>query len=337
MEAEIIELIRYHAISQLITEKGSVNLDEVEKGFEDFPEEIRPTRDILANDLESLISSPQSFYNIPLKYNKERNSYYFGDPSFSIFKQTLNSNEIKILRIIAIYFDKIKNHQTLSGLKGLMQKMIDSLQIREEDENLSLPDFVDTEHTADFTGSKFIAPIIKAIKNKKVLRIYYMPFYEDKPYFTIVHPYLLKEFKGRWYLIGLNETKNEIRTYGLDRIWEIGETDNAYIPKKFSASDYFKNSVGVISPFGEPEQIHIEVSVHQAKYLITQPLHNSQYIEEEKEDSVVFSYKLHPTYEFKSMILGMGKEVKVLKPESFRRDIIHELNNAILAYGKNSF
>ena len=83
------------------------------------------------------------------------------------------------------------------------------------------PGFVSYRKTPEIKGTQYLEPIINAIEQKKVLRLYYLPFYEDKPYFNEVHPYLLKEHGFRWYLIGLNEFKGQVRTYALDRIRDI--------------------------------------------------------------------------------------------------------------------
>ncbi|MCK4745575.1 MAG: WYL domain-containing protein, partial [Bacteroidales bacterium] len=75
--------------------------------------------------------------------------------------------------------------------------------------------FISFRSAPEIKGTQYLETIIKAIEYKKVLRLYYLPFYEDKPYFNEVHPYLLKEHGFRWYLVGLNEFKGKIRTYAL--------------------------------------------------------------------------------------------------------------------------
>ena len=35
-----------------------------------------------------------------------------------------------------------------------------------------------------------------------------------------MHPYLLKEYRNRWYLIGKSELKEKVITFGLDRIFD---------------------------------------------------------------------------------------------------------------------
>ncbi len=193
--------------------------------------------------------------------------------------------------------------------------------------------FISFRKAPKIKGTQYLEPIIKAIENKQVLRLYYLPFYEDKPYFNEVHPYLLKEHDFRWYLIGLNEFKGQVRTYALDRIRDLKEVSGSvYQEPEFNASEYFKYTLGIIAPQGEPPQIKVAVQKTQAQYLITQPWHESQNIEEENEDQVVFSFRVHPTYELKTLLLSLGKDAQVIEPASLRQDLKKELEQMLSRY-----
>jgi len=186
--------------------------------------------------------------------------------------------------------------------------------------------FIHFKQAPEIKGTQYLEPIIHAIESRKVLRVTYLPFYEDKPYFNEVHPYLLKEDGFRWYLVGWNEFKSQVRTYALDRIRNLEEIDtHPYRAPEFSASDYFKYALGIIAPPGAPPLIKLAVQKTQAQYLITQPWHDSQNIDWEDEERVIFSFRVHPTYEFKSMVLSLGKDGEVLEPASLRQDLSREL------------
>ncbi|MBN1132927.1 MAG: WYL domain-containing protein [Bacteroidales bacterium] len=185
--------------------------------------------------------------------------------------------------------------------------------------------FIQFEKTIEVAGTQYLETIIGAIRNRKVLKLYYHPFYEDRPYFADVHPYLLKEYRFRWYLVGLNAYREQVRTYALDRIRDIQDAEGIpYIDKNFDAGEYFKHSIGIIVPEGPPSLIRLAVQKTQAQYLISSPWHPSQNLLEENDNEVIFSFRVHPTYEFKSLILGLGKDALVLEPESFRVELMRE-------------
>ena len=231
--------------------------------------------------------------------------------------------ELQKIKEAVELLEKYKYSDIFGDISGTLQKVLDFIEInagRESGEDYA---FISPEKLPYIKGSEYLSALIKAIKGRKVIRLYYHPFYEDKPYYTDVHPYLLKEYKHRWYMIGLNDFKEQLRTYSLDRIRDIDASDIAYKQKNFNAEDYFKNSIGIISPQGETPVVKIAVQKTQAQYMITQPWHVSQNIDSETEEDVIFSFKVHPTYEFISLILSYGKDVRVLEPKSLI-DLIKE-------------
>lgn len=193
--------------------------------------------------------------------------------------------------------------------------------------------FIHFKGSPEIKGIQYFDPIVRAIENREVLRLYYLPFYEDKPYFNDVHPYLLKEHQSRWYLVGLNAFKGKIRTYALDRIRDLQVAEGAeYSLPAFDTEAYFKYAIGIIAPEGLPPLIKLAVQKTQAQYLITRPWHDSQNIVEENEEEVVFSFRLHPTYEFRSLVLSLGRDGTILEPASLRKEMKQELEQMLKQY-----
>jgi predicted DNA-binding transcriptional regulator YafY len=193
--------------------------------------------------------------------------------------------------------------------------------------------FIHKERPPEIKGIRYFDPIVRAIEEQKVLRLYYLPFYEDKPYFNDVHPYLLKEHRSRWYLIGLNAFKGKVRTYALDRIRDLQVASGVeYSLPAFNTESYFKYSIGIIAPDGIPPLIKLAVQPTQAQYLISHPWHDSQNIEEENEERVVFSFRVHPTYEFRSLVLSLGKDGNILEPVNLKKEMKQELEEMLKHY-----
>lgn len=242
-----------------------------------------------------------------------------------------SKEDLQSLKKAAELLEKYKFSDVFGDISGALQKVIDVVEITTSQNSGENYDFISPEKVPHIRGSEYLGPIIKAIKEQKVIRLYYQPFYEDKPYFSEIHPYLLKEYKGRWYMIGLHDFKGQLRTYALDRIRDIQDSDIKYRKQNFSAEEYFKNSIGIISPEGLPPRILIAVQKTQAQYMISQPWHESQNIDDESDDEIIFSFKLHPTYEFISLLLSYGKDLKVLSPESLKSNIKGQLE-AMMGY-----
>lgn len=244
------------------------------------------------------------------------------------------STELKKLRESCEMLEKYKFADVFGDISGAMQKVIDVIDISTGRKPGEPYNFIQPEKVPHIKGSDYLGKIIAAISDKKVLRIYYQPFYEDRPYFTEVHPYLLKEYKNRWYMIGRNDFKEQVRTYSLDRIRDIEPSGIPYRDPEFRAEDYFRNTIGIISPGGEPPVIRIAVQKTQAQYMITQPWHESQNIIEENEEETIFQFRVHPTYEFISLLLSYGKDLRVLSPVSLKEELMLQLEQMLSYYKK---
>jgi predicted DNA-binding transcriptional regulator YafY len=74
----------------------------------------------------------------------------------------------------------------------------------------------------------------------------------------------------------------------------------------------------------------LEFSKQQGNYIKTFPLHESQSILEETEDSIVLEIFIHTTNDIKMELLKYGSDVKVLSPISLQNEIknrISEMSN----------
>ena len=86
-------------------------------------------------------------------------------------------------------------------------------------------------------GTAHLFTIITAIKNKNLLKFQHQKFWEDEITNRIVEPLALKESQNRWYLIAKDLKDETIKTFGLDRIFELEISK-----KKFtSKSNVYRN------------------------------------------------------------------------------------------------
>ncbi|MES2568079.1 MAG: WYL domain-containing protein [Bacteroidota bacterium] len=183
-------------------------------------------------------------------------------------------------------------------------------------------------------GTEHILPLLNAIKNKLTIEFEYHKFYESESETVLFHPYLIKQFKSRWYVIGIKAESNSQRTYALDRIVKL-ETKK----KKFTVSrdadfvNYFKNSFGIIGPNKEvPEKVVFTVNPEQANYIKSFPLHTSQRIINTTPSSVKFEITVYITYDLIMEMLSYGEEIKVESPKKLITELTNSYSRAIQNY-----
>lgn len=184
------------------------------------------------------------------------------------------------------------------------------------------------------SSSKWLSVIVNAMRDGKALEMTYQSFKRTEPTTFETHPYCLKIFRQRWYMLAKTIGKEELRIYSLDRIMDIKVLDKALeLPDGFDAADFFSDYFGIIIGHNvQPSIVEIKASAEQAKYLESLPLHHSQKAIEVTPEFTVFRYRLVPTFDLKQEILSRGATLEVLAPEWFRKEIIAELKNTLTNY-----
>ena len=183
------------------------------------------------------------------------------------------------------------------------------------------------------SGQKFLAPILEAMRENRVLKMTYHSFGKSEPYTFSVEPYCVKLFEQRWYMLGMSD---KLRIHALDRIKALEQTESTFkLPKDFDAEKLFADHYGVIinDDDFEVEPVALKVDSRQSKYLRTLPLHHSQVEVERTDNYSIFEYQLCPSFDFQKELLSMGDSVGVLAPVLLK-DILRE--KAITAVNNNA-
>lgn len=239
--------------------------------------------------------------------------------------------EIKCDRALGYY---IANSDALEG-NGIKQWLLESLSMSNMlQESKDMVGRILFEKIP--SSQKWLPVIVNAMKDEKALEITYQSFTHDEPYTFIAHPYCLKLFKQRWYMLGRSEEYDQPRIYALDeRMVGVKQLEkNAVVPSDFDGQAFFSNYFGVIVGKDiEPTTVKIKVVKKQVKYIESLRLHHSQQLIEETPEYNVYSFYLVPTYDFRQEIFSHGSRYEVLCPEWFREEIKEELAMMYKNYG----
>ncbi len=177
------------------------------------------------------------------------------------------------------------------------------------------------------SGQKYLQAIIEAMKEDKVLNITYHSYWKDEDDNFDIHPFCVKLFRQRWYLVGLSTYaychQKEPRIYSLDRITCLRKTEETFqLPKDWYANEFFEGCFGIIAGDGTKTQtVKLKVSAKQANYIRDLQIHESQEETEKNEEYSIFSYYLKPSFDFQQEILRNGEDIEVLEPSWLRKEI----------------
>lgn len=193
--------------------------------------------------------------------------------------------------------------------------------------------------------NQYLEEVLNAISSQLVIKISYTKYssddsrnLENKQY--TLHPYCVKRFENRWYVIGLVVKKagkdcHQIQTFSLDMINKLNLQKKKFKQNpNFNASKYFENVYGITTgDNGILTEIKIRTTSKRANYLHKLPLHPSQKEVGESNSYNVFQYKLKPARDFYQALLHLGPDVEVLSPEPVRNEMKKLIQGMAEKYG----
>lgn len=197
-------------------------------------------------------------------------------------------------------------------------------------EGSDISEIIEFEEYHSFKGLGYIHDIAFYIKNGSEINLRYKRFDAESEKEYSFHPYLLREYLKRWYVIGLLKGTKEIRTFGLDRIISVTDTGNRFRKtKKNIITPLFKNVIGInASELDHPVEIELVCKPYQGNLLKTLPLHASQKLISQSADSIILGYRMVVNFELKQRLLMMSTQAKVVKPPDLKVEMEKMLTEA---------
>ena len=238
--------------------------------------------------------------------------------------------EIKCDRSLGYY---IANSDDLEG-NGIRQWLLESLSMNNLlNESSDMRDRILFEKIP--SSQKWLPVIVNAMRDGKAVEITYQSFWRDEPNTFTIHPYCLKLFKQRWYVLGRSDEYDSPWIYALDERMKVVVPLKKALkkPAGFNAADFFSKYYGVVIYDKNPSTVKIKLPASQVKYIESLPLHDSQNLVGRTSEYSIYEYHLVPTYDFRHEILSHGPDMEVLEPEDFRNDVKADIEQMYKNYG----
>lgn len=224
------------------------------------------TRRCIEKDLVYLTERP---FCAPIKRFKwnGKNCVSYKSSSFSIFKQEMTREERNLLREVLNtigQFEGLDNFEWLDKFKmGLG--------------NSRRRQIISFSNNPFLANSNLLGTLFDYISNKVVICLSYHTFSDATIRSIDFHPYLLKQYNERWYLLGAADSDMKILHFALDRIDKVNpQPEKKYIECEDNLSDRFEDIVGVtLYDDREVEHILCWVSDSSKGYVDTKPIHGS--------------------------------------------------------------
>ena len=261
-----------------------------------------------------------------------RNKYYsYYRKGFSIYHLPMKDSEVAGLAQIISLLSRFEGMPQFEWVNEMMERFKYSLGIEENPGSV-----VGFDDNPDLEGRNYFSTLFTAIFRKRPLEITYHSFRQDKDEVQIVHPYYLKQYNKRWFLFGWNESADRLSSYAFDRIVEIKKVQNPFIEHpEIDMQKYFDDIIGVSRyPTSKVEPVRISVMKQSWPYVQTKPIHSSQHVVEETDDSVIIEINVIRNYELEQQLMSYANEITVLSPIDLRDKLKEKIQKMIDNYNR---
>ena len=294
-----------------ILNRCSLLLERIEKG--DYPSK-KTLKSYLADNgeersdrtIDRAMEALKDQFCLDINYDQHQNGYYI-DTENSLNPDTL--------------YRFMEQGKTLDLLRTSAEKPRQTLQA------------VHFEEQGNLKGLEYLRPVMEAIINHRQIRFLHTAFGKPWPLQYKAAPYLLKEYRNRWYIVCVPEDKNDFRFFGIDRISDLEVLSEAFTPDpSLNPKQAFDDRIGISLPEGKMEVVELSLDPFQGNYLKTLPLHASQEVLKDNEEELRIRIYVEPNFELRRKLLELTDCVKVIHPKWLADEIRKTLKKALGRY-----
>ena len=341
MPANRNSILRYKTIDRMLRDGRKATLEELIDACNDALYDCNGyggvSRRSVQNDIREMRYSQALGYYAPIKV-VDRKYYTYSDSSYTITQTPLTEEDLSQLSEAVGLVKQMSSFKGFDNLEDVVNRLEDYVSsIRTNKEPVIL-----LEGNERLRGLEHITPLHDAIIDRRPVKIAYKTFKAHEPRSFCFSPYILKEFRNRWFIFGKRHDSNEfpVINLALDRIERIEDAPRSEKYRKestFHSKTYFRNIIGVSLGEDTPvEHVVFSVAADQVPYVRTKPLHESQKEVELCDDgSVLFSIDVAHNYELERDILGFGEGITVLEPASLVKKLHKRLEKMTENYNKS--
>ena len=263
-------------------------------------------------------------FNAPIDYDFERKGYYLKHHGWDFSIPALEESYL----IASILGAKIAEDTLPEPLKSEISNAV-NLQL-----STNNPDILDTANINTFitnyiTKVKINPEVFKVVfiawKQHNSINMVYKRYQTGEEIERKIDPYVITFYNSVWYLKAYCHLRQAVRTFAVHRIIKAELTDEEFeIPKEILKSP------GTARPFSDEgiKDIELWCSPQIAGYVMERDIPGQEY-KLNPDGSINLSVKSAPWYTITRWIMAEAGNIKVIKPESLKKDIIGMAQNIL--------
>lgn len=307
---KVIDRLIRNSMRKYPTMEEIMEACEESLGYEPSPETIQ-------KDIRYMKADPPLGFGAPIKFSRRYMGYEYTDPDFTIERLSLNEHETEAIEKALDLIQVIGGSRIGANFSHAIQKVL-AVTLEQKSEKNSLP-VLQTMQPPVSKGFEHFDLYYKSCKEQIPISVIHFSYLKREFKHIVLHPFLVKEFENRWYLIGYSEQHKKVRTFGIDRL-----SNPVLLKKEFKQSDHataidFLDSMYGVFPVAAMRKVKISLHVSDiiTHYFHAYPLHPSQKIKKYNYGDSKITFDLIPTLELARFLLSQGRHVEVKSPVWF--------------------
>jgi predicted DNA-binding transcriptional regulator YafY len=277
---------------------------------------VDPAVDTIQKDIAQMRLSPPYGFDAPILYNRLKGGYEYTDPDYSLSGISLSDLDIDAIKESIDVIQSIGGSRMSEKFNSAMEKILSTVLEEFPGGKNKLP-FLQTMNPPKSRGFEHFDLFYTACRSK--IPVSFVHYSYNKNTFSAItlHPFLIKEFENKWYILGYSEKHKEVRTFGMDRVFDPFQLKKPFIAVDRTELDSLaKDYYGVFPiPNKKKQRIKLKVSSLATNYFQAYPLHESQIIKKQSDGYSYIRFELIPTIELTRLFLSHGRHVKIMEPK----------------------
>jgi len=273
-------------------------------------------------------------YNAPIEVY-EHKYYRYADADYSITNMPLSQNDYEVMQEAVDMLRQLEDFEQFNEMSDIVSRLQDKLAISKHNRKA----IIHFDSVPNLKGLQLLNPLYNYISHKQTIKVMYQSFSVKSPQEFILFPYLLKEFRNRWFLYGSRVKDLVLYNLPLDRIVSIEAIDIPYEEnKRFDVEHFFDDVIGVSKNINNtPRKIKFWADAEQSNYIKTKPIHRSQKLitKNQEDGSCIFKIEVVVNYEMYSVFMSYGPGIKIISPKFVAKNLEGKFKKAFQQYLDN--
>ncbi|MEJ6573098.1 MAG: WYL domain-containing protein [Akkermansiaceae bacterium] len=277
--------------------------------------------------------------DLPLEYNKTMHGYEFTSDvtNFPVFEAQVEDLAAMFLARHAM--KSVKGTKLAEALKPAFERLTKQLDGK-VNMNWGSMDQVFTVKESGVVDADLtlFGRLAEAVLKQHEVSFNYRKIGDEKSMKRRLQPYHVGEIDGGWYVVGHDAMRDGLRTFAIQRIKGLKVLKATFErPEDFQIGQHLGGSIGVWDHNeAGPVEVVVEVTGWMARIVQERLWHPTQTTKvlDDLGEKVELRMQLGNLEEVKYLVLGWGRDARVVKPKELRDAVKQEAAAVVRRYQK---